>query len=172
MCLSFTPAVPLSQNLLYQARVIDVGLGERRQKKRTFFIILHSRKTTWSIWMNTAFPLNSYKQLLPSTKSAWDGGSESWSVCFSFCLFNFFPLYYYEIFIPSSSRWPYQYITVVFRNSLPSATEDTHKPGISQELTSCWWWWRGKKRGKSGAQDVIVNVTSKCCPAVSQFQLR
>lgn len=76
------------------------------------------------------------------------GDTESSRVCFCFCLFNFFFHYYYEISIPSSSWWPYQYITVVFRNSLPSATEDTHKPRISQELTSCWWWWREKKRTK------------------------
>lgn len=56
--------------------------------------------------------------------------------------------YYYEIFIPSSSWWPYQYITVVFRNSLPSATEDT-KPRISQELTSCWC--KKKKKKKKAA---------------------
>lgn len=28
------------QNLLYQARVIDVALGERKQRKRTFFFLL------------------------------------------------------------------------------------------------------------------------------------
>lgn len=136
MCLSFTPAVPLSQNLLYQARVFNVGLCEREKKKRLFLKFLHSHKTSRSIWVNTAFPLNSYKQLLPSTKSAWDGGSSE-SSRVSFSLFNFSFHYYYEIFIPSSSWWPYQYITVVFRNSLPSATEDTHKPRISRELTSC-----------------------------------
>lgn len=139
MCLSFTPAVSLSQNLLHQARVFNDGLGERKKTDSSllfFFFFLHSHKTSRSIWVNTAFPLISYKQLLPSTKSAWDGDSDSSRV--SFLLFNFSFHYYYEIFIPSSSWWPYQYITVVFRNSLPSATEDTHKPRISQELTSYW----------------------------------
>lgn len=75
MCLSFTPAVPLSQNLLHQARVSNVGLCEGKKRGLfLFFNILHSHKTSRSIWVNTAFPLNSYKQLLPSTKSAWNQG--------------------------------------------------------------------------------------------------
>lgn len=53
---------------------------------------------------------------------------------FHFSLFFFI---FCEFFISSSSSRPYQYITVVFRNSLPSATEDTQEPRISRQLTSC-----------------------------------
>lgn len=134
MCLSFTPAVPLSQNLLYQARVFNVGLGERKQTKKKTFYTLHSHKTSHLGEHSISTPTSSFFPLL---NQPGIGETESSRVCFCYCLFNFFPHYYYEIFIPSSSWWPYQYITVVFRNSLPSATEDTHKPRISQELTCC-----------------------------------
>lgn len=67
----------------------------REKEKRTFLKkFLHSHKTSRSIWVNTAFPLNSYKQLLPSPKSAWDGGSSessrvSFEFFFSLLLWNF-----------------------------------------------------------------------------------
>lgn len=98
--------------------------------------------------------------LLPSTKISLDKGS--WESSWVFLFFSFFFLFS-EIFISSSSSRPYQYITVVFRNSLPSATEDTQEPGISQQLTSCCW-------RKCTIQDVIVDetLTSKCCPVVFQ----
>lgn len=67
------------------------SVREREKKKGLFFFLfLHSHKTSRSIWVNTAFPLNSYKQLLPSPKSAWDGGGGS-SIFKSFFLaFEFF----------------------------------------------------------------------------------
>lgn len=100
MCLSFTPAVPLSQNLLHQARVSNVGLGEGKKWLSFFFYILHSHKTSRSIWVNTAFPLSSYKQLLPPlNQPGIRGSSGSSRVCFSFCLLNFSFHYYYEIFL-------------------------------------------------------------------------
>lgn len=77
MCLSFTPAVPLSQTCFIKLECLMLA-SVREEKKRTFLKkCLHSHKTSRSIWVNTAFPLNSYKQLLPSTKSAWDGGSSA-----------------------------------------------------------------------------------------------
>lgn len=103
-----------------------------------------------------------------STKSAWIRALENLHGFFFFFFLSFFSSsFFFRIslfFISSSSSRPYQYITVVFRNSLPSATEDTQEPRISQQLTSCW--------RKCTIQDVIVDetLTSKCCPLVFQFQ--
>lgn len=73
-------------------------------------------------------------RLLSSTKPAWISALENLHG-FSFLFFP--PLLFCEIFLSSSSSRPYQYITVVFRNSLPSAREDTQEPRISQQRTSC-----------------------------------
>lgn len=47
MCLSFTPAVSLSQNLLHQARVFNDGLGERKKTDSSllffFFSYIHTK---------------------------------------------------------------------------------------------------------------------------------
>lgn len=105
---------------------------------------------------------------LSSTKSAWIRALENLHGFFFFSFSLFFSSFFFVrislFFISSSSSRPYQYITVVFRNSLPSATEDTQEPRISQQLTSCW--------RKCTIQDVIVDetLTSKCCPLVFQFQ--
>lgn len=108
----------------------DLMLASVRKR----LLILHSDITSCSIWVNTAFPLNSYKQLdfFPLLNQPGIRALENLHG-FSFRSLFFFS----EIFIPSSSSRPYQYITVVFRNSLPSATEDTQEPRISQQLTSC-----------------------------------
>lgn len=77
-------------------------------------------------------------------------------------LLNFSFHYYYEIFLPSSSWWPYQYITVVFRNSLPSATEDTH---ISQELAKSQHAADAKKKKKKqhSGYDCRCNIKMLPC---------
>lgn len=106
---------------------------------------------------------------LPSTtKSAWIRALESLRE-FSFLSFSPpRPLFSRSLFFfflnSSSSSWPYQYITVVFKKSLPSATENTQKPKISQQLTSRW-----RKKHYSGC-DCWWNLTLKCCPVVFQFQ--
>lgn len=68
MFIHLTLANLVCQNLLYQtiSRLASV-MGKKR------LLILHSDSTSSSIWVNTAFPLNSYKQLdfFPLLKSAW-----------------------------------------------------------------------------------------------------
>lgn len=144
-CLSFAPAATSKKPAL--SIRCHVSLGEKKTSYSTF---RHNHPAA-------SLP-KSYKQLdfSPPLNQPGTGTLEISSWVFFIILF--FPFFFWYIFflllpsIPSSCSRPYQYITVVFRNSLPSATKDTQEPRISQQLTSCW-------RKRATAQDVTVDVT-------------
>lgn len=115
MCLSFTSVNLSHQNLPHQNTS-----GFPSVMKKTSLLYIQSPPA-----LGGEHSISIYEQLeLSSAKSAWVRGFPRTFMGFSFSLFI---LFYYKIFLSSSSSRPYQYITAVFRNSLPSGTENTHK---------------------------------------------